>query len=480
MDLEIFNQMRKTINKPLIDSKLVENKHLIYIKYISEAYYKYAIELLETLCKNSKYENKKLLFHTSLNFLLKILYNCGNDPCLNNFDLLILCVFSLGIKTTENQHKSPSLNKLRRAYPQKFSSYKNEEIKNGEIICIKLLDYNINLLTSYECLFYLLNKYNSLYLLDSCIQELDNLIFEGSQKYVFKRPIDIANEMIEKAKFKEKQKKYLNRSINEKKLYSNSKVHLNNKLNKNNNKMTIKKKILPNNESISTNASSTANISNFINNCEKHIYYSYKSKSIIKNKLKDIKNSRKKTLNQEEDDEKKINNKKLEINIMNNDLLNENLYISPDKKRYNYTSNNYEYIDKKNNKLVHFNDDNNLKKEKKDSNYKYETIMDKEKNIIEKNINTSSPHIFINPTNMYKKNDKVAFSGSPKKGRNKPINYTSRGKYKNFINNKIKINIINNKNFKTRNNINFNYDKLNELCNKMNFDIFNNKGEINI
>ena len=488
MNFEIFNQIRKTINNPLIDSKLIENKHLIYVKYTSEHYYKYTIDLLETLCKKSKYENKKLLFHTTLNFILKILYNCGNKLCLNDYDLLILCVFSLGIKTNENQLKSPSLNKLKRIYLEKFSCYKNEDIKNGEVICIKLLDYKINILTSYECLFYLLNKYNSLYLLDSCIQELDNIIFEGAQKYVFKRPIDIAKESIEKAKFKEKQKKNVINK-NETILYSNSKGHSNSKYN--NSKIYLKaKQFLPNNESISTNASSAVNISNYVNNYENNVYYSYKSKSIIKNKLKDIKNStsRKKNINLEDEDEDEdkdeeeydINNPKLNLNIINSNIDISNSYISPEKKRFNY---NYANSNKKYNKILHFND-NNYKKKKNDFAYKFVTIIDNEKsnNIkkIQRNKNTSSPNNFKKTFKDYKKKDKLAYSEAPQKGRSKPNVYTtSRGKLKNIINSQIKNNIINNY-IKPRNNINFNYEKLNELCHKMNFDIFNTKSELNI
>ena len=477
MNLEIFNQIRKTINNPLIDSKLVENKHYIYTKYTSEHYYKYTIDLLETLCKKSKYENKKLLFHTTLNFLLKILYNSGNHPYFKNFDLLVLCVFSLGIKSTENQHKSPSLHKLKRIYPEKFSCYKNEDIKNGEILCIKLLEYNINILTSYECLFYLLkNKYNSLYLLESCIQELDNIIFEGAHKYVFKRPIDIAKESIEKAKFKENKKKNVNNN-NDKKIY-NSKGHYN----INNNKISSKpKKALPNNESISTNASSATNISNYINNCENNIYYSYKSKSIINNKLKDINNSRKKTCYKEEEENKvkEIINKKININILNNNFDNSYTYISPEKTRYNYSNMKSDFKKKKINKLVHFNDNNFLKKKKIDSLQNLVSIIDY-KNPNKENMsniikidNISSPDIFRKPMKSYKKSDKITFSETSQKGRSKPNSNTSRGKCKNLINNTIKNNIINNKNIQNRKNINFNYDKLNELCHKMNFDLFN-------
>ena len=491
----MFNLTKKIFNNPLIEAKLIENKHLIFIKYTSEIYYKYTLELLETLCKKSKYENKKLLFHTSLIFLLKILYNCGNNPYLNNYDLLILCAFSLGIKSTENQHKSPSLNRLKKIYPEKYATYENEDLKLGEVICIKLLNYNINMLTPYECLFYLLNKNNNLYLLDYCIQELDNLIFQGAQKYVFKRPIDIARESIEKAKFKEKQIKSIN-TMSEKKQYNNSKSHFNCK---NIGRLNLKiKKSLPNNESISTNASSTANISNFVNNCEKNLYYSFKSKSLIKNHLKDINNSRKKTF-QNESEEK---DKKLKINVifsnLDNNNINYNVFASPDRKKYNNTGNNYfENKNKKGNKVIYVK--NNNKKKNYDSLNKIEKIIDYENkgkiNIMQYKkkdnynnynyTNSSSPNVFRKPIKVYKKDMKYEYSINGQKYRIKHGAGSGSGseKHKILINHKMKNNIISNRmntNYKANNNINFNYEKLNELCHKMNFDAFNNKNEINI
>ena len=475
MDLEIFNYTKKILNNSIIDTKWIENKHLIFIKYTSDLYYKYTIELLETLCQKSKYENKKLLFHTCLNFLLKILYNCGNIPCLNNYDLLILCSFSLGIKSTEYQHKSPSLNKLKKIYPEKFSSYENEDIKLGEVICIKLLNYNINILTSYECLFYLLNKNNNLFLLDYCINELDIIIFQGAKNYVFKRPIDIAKETIEKAKFKEKQRKSVNK-VNGTKPFNNSKVHYNNK---NNNKQNMKSKnILPNNESISTNSSSAANISNWVNNNDKQIYYSFKSKSIIKNKLKDINNSRKKATIIDDDENEEKDDKKLKINFIYNNIDNNENY-SPEKPTI-FDTNNNKYENKvKLNKMVHFK--NSCRKRNNGSITKLETIDDNNKtskgNIIQLKKfqdNSSSPDIFRKPVKVYKKSVKFEFSENSKKNKGEKI--------KNLINYKIKNNIINNRinnNYKINNNMNFNYDKLNELCNKMNFDVFN-KNELNV
>lgn len=466
MEIEIFNQTKKIMNVPLIDAKLVENKHLIFIKYTSDIYYKYSIELLETLCQKSKYENKKLLFHTSLNFLLKVLYNSGNVPCLNNYDLLILCCFSLGIKSIENQHKSPSLNRLKRIYPEKYYCYKNEDIKIGEIVSVKLLNYNINNLTSYECLFYLLSKNKAyMHLLDSCIQELDHVIFQGVQKFIFKRPVDLAKECIEKVKFKEKQKK----GLSEKKQYNNSKGHFNVK-NKNNYRIILKS----NNESISTNASSAANISNNANNYDKNLYYSGKSKSIIKNKLKEINTSQGKTGNDYNNE--KSENKKNKSNLLYT-KNNINYSISP-SKRYINTSNNDEYSRKKNKYLDYHK--NNLRCKNSDSAGYLETIIDNDNNEtkkvkkIESYENFSTSNIF-KKSKIYKKNIKLQFGGIPFKNRIKSP--TNDEKLKNLIDYRIKNNIINNKIIHggINKNVNFNYDKLNELCHKMNFDIFNNK-----
>jgi hypothetical protein len=464
MEIEIFNQTKKIMNVPLIDTKMVENKHLIFIKYTSDIYYKYSIELLETLCQKSKYENKKLLFHTSLNFLLKVLYNSGNIAYLNNYDLLILCCFSLGIKSIENQHKSPSLNRLKRIYPEKYSYYENEDIKIGEIISVKLLNYNINILTSYECLFYLLSKNKAyIHLLDSCIQELDHAIFQGAQ-YIFKRPVDLAKESIEKVKFKEKQKK----GLSEKKQYNNSKGHFNDK-NKNNYRIVLKS----NNESISTNASSAANISNNANNSDKNFYYSGKSKSIIKNKLKEINTFQGKTFN--DFNNEKSENKKIKSNLLYT-KNNINYSISP-SKRYINTSNNDEHSRKKNkyldyHKII-------LRNKNSDSAVYLETIIDNDNETkkvkkIESYENYSSSNIF-KKSKIYKKNIKLQFGGVPFKNRIKsPPN---EEKLKNLIDYKIRNNIINNKIIHggINKNVNFNYDKLNELCHKMNFDIFNNE-----
>ena len=413
MDLETFNETKKYLNFPLIDNKIIEKRHLIFIKYTSELYYKYSIELIETLCKKSKFANTKLLFHTTLSFLLKILYNCGNTPCINNFDLLILCSFSIGIKSVETRNKSPSINRLKKIYQEKYYNYDNNEIKLGEIICLKLMNYNINILTPYESLFYLLYKSDNLHLFDKCIQHLDNLIIGGDKSFIFKKPLDIAKENIDYIIKKEKEK--FNKNYN---------------LTYNKNGLRKENHII-NNESISTNTSSN-NMSHLINNS----INSSKGKIKLNNKLKEVYNS-KEIIVDIDFIEKLEKNSDLKI-ILNHTYVERNSInnIKENKKgRYLYNINN-----NKTNKNIDSDDINNIKINKINKDIFMQEIKSK-RTFVQKNKE-------INISNI---NDNI------------PIN--------------IKSNIINNNvNFRNiKNNINFNSNKLNELCKKMNFDTLDTK-----
>lgn len=415
MDLETFNETKKYLNFPLIDNKIIEKRHLIFIKYTSELYYKYSIELIETLCKKSKFANTKLLFHTTLSFLLKILYNCGNTPCINNFDLLILCSFSIGIKSVETRNKSPSINRLKKIYQEKYYNYDNNEIKIGEIICLKLMNYNINILTPYESLFYLLYESDNLHLFDKCIQHLDNLIIGGDKSFIYKKPLDIAKENIDYIIKKEKEKIKLNKNYNL--TYSKNGLR--------------KENHIINNESISTNTSSN-NMSHLINNS----INSSKGKVKLNNKLKEVYNS-KEIIVDIDFNEKLEKNSELKI-ILNHTYVERNSInkIKENKNgSYLYNINN-----NKTNKNIDSDDINNKKINKNNKDIFMQEIKYK-RTYIQKNKE-------INISNI---NDNI------------PIN--------------IKSNIINNNvNFRNiKNNINFNSNKLNELCKKMNFDTLDTK-----
>ena len=198
--MDCYNEILDSLNIPLILSKPIANLHKIFIKYTTHPYYKYAFDLLETLCKKANYENKKRLLHISLTYLTLILYNCGNIPYLSNFDIMILCCFNLSIKAIEKQNNVPCLNKLKKIYKEKFISYQKEEIVKVELICLKLLNYKINILTAYDCLYYLLSnqKKNNRNkdILELATKELEIQLINNIKVNISKKPLDLAKEII--------------------------------------------------------------------------------------------------------------------------------------------------------------------------------------------------------------------------------------------------------------------------------------------
>ena len=193
MDI-FFDEILQILNNSIIEEEYEPSNHIILSKYTSKAYYKYSIELLKILLDKSEYTNKSYIFYMSLIYLLKILYNLKNTPYIDNYDLLILSSFFLGIKASVEQHKTPFITKLKNIYGEKYSCYSNMKIQECEIICMKLLDYNINILTPYECLYFLFNKDISKFNL--LINELDNLIFNNVNKILFQKPYELALEVL--------------------------------------------------------------------------------------------------------------------------------------------------------------------------------------------------------------------------------------------------------------------------------------------
>ena len=197
--MDEYKEIMNELNIPLILSKPIANLHKIFIKYTSHPYYKYAFNLLQTLCDKTNYANKKRLLHMAFTYLTLILYNCGNIPYITNFDLMILCCFNLSIKTIQNQNIVPCLNKLKKIYKEKFINYQKEEIVKVEIICLKLLNYKINILTPYECLYYLLytqeknkNKDIRKKIIEIGIKELEMKLINNIKENIWKKPLDLA------------------------------------------------------------------------------------------------------------------------------------------------------------------------------------------------------------------------------------------------------------------------------------------------
>ena len=197
--MEYSKEIIDSLNKPLIPHNPSSFSHKIFIKYTSAPYLKYAFELLDTLCRKTSYNNKKHLLHLALSYLLIILYNCGNNPYLSNFDIMILCCFGISIKSLENQKQIPPISKLKTIYEEKYLEYSNIELVKAEIICLKLINYNINIFTYYDCLCYLMQKgfKDKEKIFDLVTKELEKQILNNINDNIKKKPLLLAKESID-------------------------------------------------------------------------------------------------------------------------------------------------------------------------------------------------------------------------------------------------------------------------------------------
>ena len=181
-------------NEPIIKKKdFSVSNHKIFKKYSSELYQKYTLEILELLSNKSNFENKTKIFYNSIYFLLKFLYKSKNDVFIENYDLIILTSFYLGIKTVKNQNKIPKLKKLKNIYQQKFGNYSNIEIKETELIYIKLLDYKINFMTIYDFLIYIFqNNREKIFLYQKSIEKM---LKQDTLHFTILSPFEIIQEV---------------------------------------------------------------------------------------------------------------------------------------------------------------------------------------------------------------------------------------------------------------------------------------------
>lgn len=261
--MEYYDNILNNQNKPLFDSEISEYNHKIFYKYTSKKYYKYLYELLATLCKNGAYENRCSVFNLSLYFALKFLYFCENTAHLSNFDLLILNCFSLGLKSMTKQKQFLSISKLKSIYDSKYEQYKKIDIITSEIVCIKVIGYNLNILTPNDYIIYFSN--GDLKLQVEALNELQKLIYEDINNYIFKYPMNLARECLIKVHNKIINKEPL--SYGFKKISNNVKIM--HRINKNNNFST----------SVEDNINLTNNSTPLIyrNNTKKYIIMNKKS-----------------------------------------------------------------------------------------------------------------------------------------------------------------------------------------------------------
>ena len=193
---KIYEKVLYIKNHALFDSPISFSTHKIFYKYTSLKYYKYIFNLLNTLCKKSPYENSSHIFHLSLSFIFKFLHECENTPHLSNLDLIILNCFTLGIKALTKQKLFPSITRVKKIYEEKYGNYSNKEILEGEIICLKMIDYDINILTPFEYVEYITFDENNKSIKNKAIKYLENLCLNNLEFVLYNTPFDIAKECV--------------------------------------------------------------------------------------------------------------------------------------------------------------------------------------------------------------------------------------------------------------------------------------------
>jgi hypothetical protein len=212
MEIEISNGILKNLGKPTFPINISSSTNKIFIKYSDNELRKSHIDIIFNLCKNSNFKNKESLLYQTLIFHDLILYNCGNDDIIKDINLMILTTFFISIKAIGTQITLITIEQLKKLN-NKFSHYKNEQIVQMEILCLKILKYNINILTCYDCLKIIMLKHQVNDDFSETAKDLlHTIIFGDIKDYIFKLPYNLALEVFEKVKFKFNQKqniKYL-------------------------------------------------------------------------------------------------------------------------------------------------------------------------------------------------------------------------------------------------------------------------------
>ena len=184
--MEIKNKIIKNQTKLLFPSCISSKTHKIFLKYTNNSYRKYCLDIIRNLSQKLENENSHSIFFQTIIFQDMVLYNCGNEIIIKNLDLLILGCFYIALKSLNEQNTIPPLKKLKCLIKEKYYSFKDDEIISTEIDCLKLLNYNINYINSYDFLKYFIGENN--HFVDIACSLLENIIYGDIKYYIFKTP----------------------------------------------------------------------------------------------------------------------------------------------------------------------------------------------------------------------------------------------------------------------------------------------------
>ena len=345
MELDLSKGIIRNLANPTFPKNISSSTNKVFIKYSNNQIRRYNIDLIYNLCKNSNLKNKESLLYQTLIFHDIILYNCGNKDVIKDINLMILTIFYLSVKCIGTQYTMINIEQLKKLLPNRFSHYKNQEILEMEILCLKLLRYNINIITCYDCLKIILLNYS---VNDDFSEKakdlLQKIIFGDIKEYIFKLPYKLAFEIYEKVKFKLKENTNIKVLNTEKRLKNNISIFSKSKINTlSSYNLNIQNKNIMNNNkginsvspiefSINQNSSFTSSntkyekkINNILSNFNPNNKKIYSSKSSLIEKPKN-----------EIEDKIEINKKRVlkEINNNNYKYIIENKKSDEDNNKY--------------------------------------------------------------------------------------------------------------------------------------------------
>ena len=345
MELDLSKGIIRNLANPTFPKNISSSTNKVFIKYSDNQIRRYNIELIYNLCKNSNLKNKESLLYQTLIFHDIILYNCGNKDVIKDINLMILTIFYLSVKCIGTQYTMINIEQLKKLLPNRFSHYKNQEILEMEILCLKLLRYNINIITCYDCLKIILLNYSVNDDFSETAKDLlQKIIFGDIKEYIFKLPYKLAFEIYEKVKFKLKEKTNIKVLNTEKRLKNNISIFSKSKINtlSSYNLNIQNKNIMNNNKGINSVSPSQFSINQNSSFISSNTKYEKKINNILSNfnpnnkKIYSSKSSLIEKPKNEIEDKIEINKKRVlkEINNNNYKYIIENKKSDEDNNKY--------------------------------------------------------------------------------------------------------------------------------------------------
>lgn len=214
MEEEIYERLIRHSAKPYFPSLISIKDHIIFLKYSSIKYRPHILSQYKYLCdKILSKEDRREIYYLCILYNDLILFNCGNEPIIMNLNLLIFCCFYLSIKERKSQGESLKIKTIKKLFPDKFNDLTNQQIRESEVLCLKLLNYRLDYMTAYDIIVLHIKKKNyfreniihpiNQKLIDLSVECLNKILESNDiRDYIFQSPLKLSQDIYYSAKKK--------------------------------------------------------------------------------------------------------------------------------------------------------------------------------------------------------------------------------------------------------------------------------------